>query len=209
MCAIGLGAAVVLVLAGWGWAISAPGLQYELNRHLISDLGAVSCHDRDARWVCSPRHAVFNVCFVGAGALCAAVAAGLRGWNHWVRGCLAVLGAGLMVLGAVPVDVWRELHMVGLVLAIPGSGAMLLVSGVTSRPPSLGSVAGQRLWAGATVLGAAVGNLAPKTWGFPVGLSEYVCSVVLFLAVSAEAVRIGGHSSSPPEATEAGPDLLP
>ncbi|WP_176489682.1 DUF998 domain-containing protein [Mobilicoccus massiliensis] len=126
--------AVFVLVVGTVWALEAPGMSYAWQGSMISDLGALTCADAGVRWICSPRHTVFNAAQIMAGVLLLVAAVVLRGaWDRALRAAAVAVGLGLVVLGVFPADVAHAPHMVGAVLGLPISAAFLLISGARER----------------------------------------------------------------------------
>lgn len=191
--------AVVVFGAATLWALSAPEVSFALGRSMVSDLGARTCTQTSVRWICSPRHAVFNAGEVLAGVLLVGAAVvGRVTAERAISGTVLSAGGGLVLLGLCPSDVAYPAHMVGAVLALPLASGLLLAGGIHARA-DVGAYARRvRVVLGATALGACAIHLAP---GDALrGLAEVVSVGAVCAALLVEAARgrrVPGPASRP------------
>lgn len=188
----------VVFLAGVVWAGGAA--VWVWPRSMVSDLGAVGCLVTDHRYVCSPRHAAFNAAMVLSGVAMAAGAWWLRPvGGRWARLGIGCAGAGLVTLGIFPADTAHAAHMVGAVLALPVSAALLLVGSSTSSGPCRGL---RRALAAASLAGN-LAHLFPE-WDAR-GVAELCSLVALWAVILLEASLTDSGS----EVAQGGPGSLP
>lgn len=194
-------AAVCTFVAAFAVSIATPGTAYVWHLNMISDLGDPSCHTRDSRWICSPRHVVFNTGLVVTGVLLAAGGALLvRLWGRVLAGSVVVMGAGLAVAGVFTATDHAELHLVGVVLAIVVPGLGLLWSAVRPGLAWLDSYRVVRgLLAGVALVLAAESRLPDPV--IPRGAGELVMVLCLVTALVVEAVRLWSGGGRPQGAT--------
>lgn len=186
-------AALVLVI-GWWVTLAHPDATFVWSRNLISDLGASTCHDRDARWVCSPRHLVFNTSSVVSGALLllgASLVSTTVGTALAL--CFVSMGAGLIIIGSFPADVATDVHLSGAILALPGAGIGMLVSGRRITTPWLSRRQRLRFGAALVVLLVSAPHLLPPSAGYPKGPSEYLAFMLLLGVTVLEGFRLARH----------------
>jgi hypothetical membrane protein len=111
---------------------------YSWAAHNISDLGNVTCGPLgapQARYVCSPEHALMNGSFVALGVLFLAgvvLTGGL--WRRGPAGAaarvaLAAAATGFALAGLAPADVDERLHVLGALLAMGVGNTALFLSG--------------------------------------------------------------------------------
>lgn len=190
------GAAILLAVVGVvasGWAAMLdPGTSYAWAQNMISDLGRVGCRSWHGRFVCSPRHELFNVALVGSGLLVVGAAIPLRRlWGPLLSASMAALGIGLMILGAFPSDVARDIHLAGATLALPTPGAGLLVSGFRPATAWLSHFARLRAVLGLLTLTVSAQHLLPDDVGLvPRGAAEYAAMLALMTFLLVEVSRL-------------------
>lgn len=181
---------------------------YSSIDNYISDLGAVDCGtitiNAYEAYVCSPLHPLMNGAYITVGALAIIGAILLR--PAWPKGKLAttglvlvsVAGAGAIVAGVFPEDVDTDLHILGALLAVPGSniGMALLAVSLRHRNRGLAAFSGLAVVIGVTGLvlvgaqGAGIGiGLAERLAGYPFEVWKTVVAAVAFTAW-----RRGGQS---------------
>lgn len=192
------GAALVLVAVGtfvtvFTLSVLTPGTAYVWHLNMISDLGDRSCHVRDARWICSPGHVVFNAGLILTGVLLA-VAGPLvvRLWGRALAGGVAVMGVGLVVAGLFTATDHGAVHLVGVVLALVAPGLGLLWSAARPETAWLDSHrVGRGLLAGVALLLAAESRLPDAV--LPRGAGELGIVLCLVGALVVEAWRLRPH----------------
>lgn len=202
-CGVALLTVVAAIVVAWVVTVTHPDASYAWTANMVSDLGRVTCVTWDDLWVCSPRHALFNIVLVASGVIVAGVATVVR--RHWgapLTVAMLGLGAGLVVLGAIPSDVARGLHMAGAVLALPVPGAGLLVSGMRPDRPWLVPYRRLRAWFGGVCLVVSAGHLLPQHVPFPRGPAEYVGLLAVMVFVLIEGIRL---ARTPPVLSKVAP----
>ncbi|GHB68565.1 hypothetical protein GCM10010347_43450 [Streptomyces cirratus] len=123
-----------------GIAQSAWARPYSWARNNISDLGNAHCAlqpEPEARYICSPEHALMNASFVALGVLLV-VGVVLTGGVLWRRGrpaaaarvLLAGAGVGFVLAGLAPADVNENQHVVGALFIMAAGNLGLVVAGV-------------------------------------------------------------------------------
>lgn len=109
---------------------------YDWIHNSVSDLGVSTCGPDGSDTMCSPLSVFFNLSLIAVGVaivLGAVLVHGcLRGgWPCFCAfGCLATAGVGTIVLGMFPSDTIDFVHHVGVILAIFGATAGLLILGI-------------------------------------------------------------------------------
>lgn len=193
-----LGAVLVLAAVGifvtvFTLSVRTPGTAYVWHLNMISDLGDRSCHVRDARWICSPGHALFNAGLILTGALLAVAGSLLlRFWGRVLAGGVGVMGVGLVVAGLFTATDHGAIHLVGVVLALVAPGLGLLWSAARPETAWLDSHrVGRGLLAGAALLLAAESRLPDAV--LPRGAGELGIVLCLVGALVVEAVRLRPH----------------
>lgn len=209
----------IFVFAGAAtWALTAPDLQFVWPLSMISDLGARDCFTADGRWICSPRATAFNAGLLTAGTALAGAAAVLhRVWGPALRSAVVAAAAGLIVLGLNPSDTTLSVHMVGAVLALPVSSALLMISGVrgeriahigtrdanrSGSPPILPVL---RTLLAVVALLATLAHLFPQ-WRVQ-GAAELVSLIALFLVLLAETCALVYSARRPRVSGISSPDV--
>ncbi|MFC6981888.1 DUF998 domain-containing protein [Streptomyces cirratus] len=133
-------AGVVQFFVIHGIAQSAWARPYSWARNNISDLGNAHCAlqpEPEARYICSPEHALMNASFVALGVLLV-VGVVLTGGVLWRRGrpaaaarvLLAGAGVGFVLAGLAPADVNENQHVVGALFIMAAGNLGLVVAGV-------------------------------------------------------------------------------
>ncbi|WP_131106234.1 hypothetical protein [Ornithinimicrobium sufpigmenti] len=199
-----LGAVAVLAAVGtfvtaFALSVGTTGTAYVWHLNMLSDLGDRSCHVRDARWICSPAHVLFNTGLVLTGGLLA-LAGGLllRLWGWVLALGVVVMGVGLVVAGLFTATEYVVTHMVGVVLALVAPGLALLWSAVRPETAWLDSSRVVRgLLAGVALVLAAESRLPDPV--IPRGAGELAMVLCLVAALVVEAVRLrpGGREGRP------------
>ncbi|HLX89724.1 MAG TPA: DUF998 domain-containing protein [Acidimicrobiales bacterium] len=129
------------VFVGWVFRPS-----YSVVTNYISDLGNTACARYEGAMVCSPRHAVMNIAFIGLGVVMAVGSllmyqefreedeaerrAALVGFS-----CLALSGVGAVLVGCSPENTNHTLHYVGAALAIGVGNLGIFVLGCVLPVP--------------------------------------------------------------------------
>jgi hypothetical membrane protein len=162
--------------AGWS------GTPYSLFHDTISDLGTTVCQravrDGHAVKLCSPWHAAMNVAFVLTGLL---ILVGLlllgQRWPATRLArlglvCLALAGAGKVVVGLVPWNVDYTLHTLG------GLGFLVGDLGLICLGLALRS---QRRWAALAIVLGAIGLLGLLTAPAGSGIAERLADYPMFV----------------------------
>ncbi|QFG69962.1 hypothetical protein [Ornithinimicrobium pratense] len=191
----------VAVLAGVGvfvtvfaLAVRTPGTAYVWHLNMVSDLGDRSCHVRDARWICSPGHVLFNSGLILTGGLLAVAGSLLlRLWGRILAGSVVVMGVGLVVAGLFTATDHGAIHLVGVVLALVAPGLGLLWSAARPETGWLDSHRVVRgLLGGAALLLAAESRLPDAVLPRGAGELGIVFFLVSALVVEAMRLRPGG-----------------
>lgn len=141
-------ASLILLPGACVLALTGPGVRFEWPVSMISDLGARTCFMADGRWICSGRALPFDAALVLCGVLSCSAGLLLRtgSWPRsgvrpppmpvpWFVVALLCAGIGLVVLGLFPSDSRHGVHMIGAVLALPGSAILLAISGLRGEIP--------------------------------------------------------------------------
>lgn len=190
-CGIALLAAVGGFWIAWLSTVADPGASYGWTSNMVSDLGRTTCTMWADQWVCAPRHRMFNATLIAAGVAVTWVAATVRHrWGTALTLAIAGFGLGLVVLGAVPSDVDKAVHMVGAVLALPVPGVGLLISGARPDRPWLTGFRRLRVVLGTLCLAVSAGHLLPDTAPFPRGPAEYAAFLAIEAFLLVEGVRL-------------------
>lgn len=199
-------ACVAVVTLSLAVALTAPGVFYDGQHSMISDLGHRRCATWGDRWVCSPRSRWFNSGLVITGCLLLPAVIGLRRSRPALMTVAGgSLGVGLVWLGLVPADRHPGWHLVAAVLALPVPGACLFLAGLAGPRRSPG-----RLWAGAVILLVCANHLLPEGGTvLPRGTSELTAVVLLAGCVLTAGVDLIRAGHSPTRPAEVGPDHLP
>ncbi len=115
------------------WVASRWTLDFDITRHAISDLGALSCGMFGDRAVCSPYHVVMNVAFVVLGFLMAGGAYFL--WRYFQASrigflLIALSGVGAIIVGFIPEDTLEIGHVAGAALSFIAAGTGMVWCGL-------------------------------------------------------------------------------
>lgn len=180
------------VLAGWCWVLSfgffvvegivqaASTAPYSMVENYISDLGAVNCGTVTIKtyeaYVCSPLHGLMNSAYIAVGAL--AVLGAILGRPAWPQGkqataglvLVSIAGVGAIVAGIYPEDVNLDLHLLGALLAVPGSAVGMLLLGLSLRRHHRGLAVFSWICVAVGVVGLALTS-SPQL-GLGIGLTE-------------------------------------
>jgi hypothetical membrane protein len=131
---------VQVVVAGF-WAKSN---SYSWANNTISDLGNTHCGLYGSRLVCSPLHAAMNISFVVLGITMIGGAYFLQRQLAGKRlaklgfGCMALAGAGTILVGFYPENTVSQLHVIGAALSfVLGNLGMIIIGVCVSRLPLL------------------------------------------------------------------------
>jgi hypothetical membrane protein len=114
---------------------------FSLRERTISDLGITQCALHGQVYVCSPRFMVMNWSFIALG-LTMALGAWLLGRSMAIKGtklgflCMAVAGAGTILVGIFPSNVIGLLHGIGAALPFLIGNIGLLVLGRSLTMPA-------------------------------------------------------------------------
>lgn len=190
---------------------------YSSVDNYISDLGAANCGtvtiNAYQAYVCSPLHPLMNGAYITVGAL--AVVGAILSRPAWPKGRLAttglvlvaVAGLGAIVAGVFPEDVNPDAHILGALLAVPGSniGMGLLALTLRRRNRGLAAFTGLAVLVGLTGLvlvgivdgGAGVG-LAERLAGYPFEIWKTVVAAVA-LTVWLRGRHAGGRGRTSPQ----------
>ena len=202
-----------MVLAAWCWFLSfgffvvegivqsAWTTPYSMIDNYISDLGAARCGtvtiNAYQAYVCSPLHGLMNTAYITVGAL-AAVGA-LLSRPAWPKGrqataglvLVAIAGVGAIIAGLFPEDVNQDLHILGALLAVPGSniGMLLLALSLRRHHPALAVFTGLIVLVGLAGLvltgtpGSGLGiGLTERLAGYPFEIWKTAIGAVLLTA---------------------------
>ncbi|WP_158591160.1 DUF998 domain-containing protein [Kocuria tytonis] len=180
-------AAVLLFAVTVVVSLSTAGTAYVWYDNMISDLGDGACRVRGGRWICSPRHVLFNTGVSLTGVLLMAAGACLmRWWGRALAGSVVVMGAGLVATGVFPAGNTAGLHLAAVVLALVVPATGFLVSGIRPGTPWLRRRRATRVvLASVALVFAAVSRLPDGV--VPRGAGELVIVGALLLALLVEA----------------------
>lgn len=174
---------------------------YSYLENYISDLGAAECGtitiNAYEAYVCSPLHPLMNGAYITVGALAIIGAILIR--PALPKGKLATIGlvlvsiagAGAIVAGLFPEDVNVDAHLLGALLAVPGSniGMGLVALSLRHRNRGLAVFSGLAVLVGLTGLfltgaqGAGIGiGLAERLAGYPFEVWKTVVAAVALTA---------------------------
>lgn len=204
--------AVAAFAAGVLASLTAPGVAYSWSDNMLSDLGHAGCRFWDERWVCSPRHELFNAATAGAGAsVLTAVVVVRRAWGASLAASMAILGVGLLVVGLAPADVARPAHLLGAVLTLPVPAAGILWSAVRPGTPRLDRGRVPRVILATIALALSATHLAPDGSILPRGLAESTAAAALCAVLVREGWALWRTPTAPSagQAPEVGPDPFP
>ncbi|MBC7764684.1 DUF998 domain-containing protein [Microbacteriaceae bacterium] len=115
------------------WVASQWSIDFDIRKHAISDLGAVTCGTFGDRMVCSPQHTVMNAGFIVLGLLMAGGSYFL--WQHFKQARLgfiliAMSGLGGIIVGIFPEDTVEVMHIAGASLSFITGGLGMIVCGL-------------------------------------------------------------------------------
>jgi hypothetical membrane protein len=120
------------------------GNRYSWAHNTISDLANTHCGFYGSRLVCSPLHTVMNISFVVLGTTMIGGAYFLQKQLTGRRStrlgfaCMAVAGAGTIVVGLFPENTVSTLHIIGAALPfVLGNLAMIIIGVSVTRLPVL------------------------------------------------------------------------
>jgi hypothetical membrane protein len=132
---------VVQIVAAAFWAKSH---SYSWRHNTISDLANTHCGAYNGRLVCSPLHTIMNVSFVVLGATMIGGVILLQKQFATSRatafgfGCMALAGAGIILVGLFPENTDRSFHITGAALSFTlGNLGMIVLGTSLKRLPAL------------------------------------------------------------------------
>lgn len=191
---------------------------YDRMTYYISDLGALHCSDRlGGHPVCSPWHAGMNASFVVQGVLIASGALLLKAcWprttgtrSSWVTTFLLLTaGCGVALVGLVPEDTVRTVHVVSASANFVAGNAALVGVWVLLRGAGGPLISAAALWSGllgAVGLTALVSLALGAQWDLGAGGIERAVAYPLPAALPVVGFAVlGTRTSRPRRAGSAG-----